>query len=601
MFFNKHMKQLKNFIMPAIYSLLFSLSLSQAGLANNPIVSHVYTADPAARVFNDRVYVMVTHDQDTQSDYSQLVDYYLFSSDDMVNWQDHGIVWNSPQQTSWASLAYAPDIIERGGKYYLYFPNGASSIGVAVADKPEGPYVDPLGRALVDRTTPNGNVDWVFDPGVFIDDDGQAYLYFGGGGEGMARVIRLNEDMISTSGSAISIDVPNFFEALYMHKHNGTYYLSYSSNVSTGLQIQYMTSSNPISGFTHRGTLLENPWENNYNNNHQSIIQYKGQWYVFYHNRAIANARGDTTYQRSINVDRLYHNEDGSISLVNASSIGVPQLKTVDAFAINQAEMMDNESGIETEAASEGSQNIMMGSGDWVKISQLDFGSGVIGFQARVAGAQNSGLEIILDDINNDPIASLSITSTGGWQSWQTQSVSFTGIQGVHDLYLRATGYHNLNWYQFLKSDVGSNTLEIELESLQYQSSFSPLTIGYDSAASGGQFIEWSNNGSDQYFSTPSDDASGKLAISFQLTQTTDLMFQIQANMPSAVDDSFYYKLDDGPWMIQNNQRTSGWSRLAPTTFTNLSSGQHTLYLLRREDGAQLDKVILEVAFGQIM
>ena len=92
--------------------------------ADNPIVSHVYTADPAARVFNDRVYVVVTHDQDNQADYGGLVDYYLFSSDDMVNWQDHGIIWNSRTNTSWANLAYAPDFIERNGRYYLYFPDG---------------------------------------------------------------------------------------------------------------------------------------------------------------------------------------------------------------------------------------------------------------------------------------------------------------------------------------------------------------------------------------------------------------------------------------------------------------------------------------------
>src|SRR5690606_13083171 len=96
-------------------------------------------------------------------------------------------------------------------------------------DQPEGPYTDPLGRPLVDRNTPNSNVTWLFDPGVFIDDGGQAYLYFGGAGDGQARVIRLNNDMISTNGSAITLDVPNFFEALYMHKRNGIYYLSYST------------------------------------------------------------------------------------------------------------------------------------------------------------------------------------------------------------------------------------------------------------------------------------------------------------------------------------------------------------------------------------
>ncbi len=102
--------------------------------------------------------------------------------------------------------------------------------------------------------------------------------------------------MISTSGSAITLDVPNFFEALYMHKRNGTYYLSYSTDTAGGLTIDYMTSNNPTSGFTRRGTVLGQPWENNSNNNHQSIIQYKDQWYIFYHNRAVANEVGHSTF-----------------------------------------------------------------------------------------------------------------------------------------------------------------------------------------------------------------------------------------------------------------------------------------------------------------
>jgi len=416
---------------------------------DNPLVSHVYTADPAARVIDGRVYVIVTHDQDDQSDYSQLVDYYLFSSDDMVNWRDHGIIWNSRTDTSWANLAYAPDFIERNGRYYLYFPDGANAIGVAVADNPEGPYTDPIGGPLVDRNTPNGNVDWVFDPGVFIDDDGQAYLYFGGGGPGNARVIRLNNDMISTSGSAISIDAPNFFEALSMNKRNGTYYLTYSTDTAGGLAIDYMTSNNPTTGFVHRGTVLPNPWENNNNNNHQSAVEFAGQWYMFYHNRAVSNERGDSTYQRSINADLLSFGGDGSMQPVNAGPGGVPQLKYVDAFAINQAETFDNENGIETAPASEGTLNLEMGPGDWVKVTGVDFGSGATGLEARVAANINSSLEILLDDINSQPIATLQVSNTGGWQNWQTQSVDFTEVTGVHDVYLRSTAGHNLNWYRF--------------------------------------------------------------------------------------------------------------------------------------------------------
>src|SRR5687767_8721001 len=117
-------------------------------IADNPLVSHVYTADPAARVFNGCMYVITSHDLDTQSSYD-MVDYYMFSSDDMINWRDHGIVSDINRDTIWGNLAYAPDMIFRSGRYYLYFPDGANAIGVAVSDSLIGLFVDPLGRPLV--------------------------------------------------------------------------------------------------------------------------------------------------------------------------------------------------------------------------------------------------------------------------------------------------------------------------------------------------------------------------------------------------------------------------------------------------------------------
>ncbi|MFD1217423.1 endo-1,4-beta-xylanase [Microbulbifer celer] len=592
-----------SYVKAAVAVLLLSVSTLCA--ADNPLVSHVYTADPAARVFDGRVYVIVTHDQDTQSDYSELHDYYMFSSDDMVNWQDHGVVFDARTDSSWANLAYAPDMIERNGKYYLYFPNGASSIGVAVSDSPTGPFTDPLGGPLVDRNTPNGNVDWVFDPGVFIDDDGQAYLYFGGGGPGNARVIRLNEDMISTSGAAITLDVPNFFEALYMHKRNGTYYLTYSTDTAGGLAIDYMTSNNPTSGFVHRGTVLPNPWENNNNNNHQSILEFNNQWYIFYHNRAVANARGASTYQRSINVDRIFYNGDGSIQQVNAGSAGVPKLKNIDPFVKNEAETIDNEQGIETEGPATGTRNLaFIQDGDWVKISNVDFGAGATGFEASVASDTNGGtVEIILDDVNNSPVGSLNVGNTGGWQNWQTVSTQINTVTGLHDLYLRFTGESdyllNLDWYRFTGGSVEGSTLVVELESLSGQSGFSPFNVEFDSAASGGQYIAWPNNGT-QILTSPSDGETGQVEIPFTLSQAADVQFQIRANMANGDDDSFYYKLDSGAWTTQNNTATNGWDTLMPATFDNLSAGDHTLRILRREDGAGLDRVTLVASAGAI-
>ncbi|MBN2441208.1 MAG: family 43 glycosylhydrolase [Spirochaetales bacterium] len=297
--------------------ILFICALN--GYTDNPIVNYVYTADPAGFVANNRLYVICSHDLNDQTGYD-MHDYYLFSSADLINWQDHGIVFDARRDTSWAWLAYAPDMVYRDGKYYLYFPNGADSIGVVTGDSPEGPFTDPLGTSLVNKNMPHCDVQWCFDPGVFVDDDGQAYLYFGGGGPGTARVIRLNNDMISVSGEAVTIDAPKFFEASYMHKRNGIYYFSYSSDFSEGAAtIEYMTSDNPMTGFEYQGTILANPWDNLGNNNHHSIVEYDGQWYIFYHNRAVS----DAVYQRSVCIDYLYYNSDGTIRPVNATQEGV--------------------------------------------------------------------------------------------------------------------------------------------------------------------------------------------------------------------------------------------------------------------------------------
>jgi hypothetical protein len=299
---------------------VFLFGAAFCGYADNPIFTNTYTADPSPYIGQDgRLYVICSHDNPNASDYDMLKNYVLYSTTDMVNWQDHGVVFDI-NNVSWANLAYAPSVCYRNGTYYLYFPNGANGIGVATSSSPTGPFSDALGRAMVDRNTPNSNVEWCFDPCIFVDDDGQAYLYFGGGGPGNARVIKVNSDMTSVSGSAVTIDAPNFFEAAYMHKRNGTYYFSYSSDFSAGAAtIEYMTSNNPMTGFQHRGTVLNNPWDNLGNNNHQSFIEYQGQWYCFYHNRALS----DAVYQRSVCVDYLNYNSDGSMQRVNDTQAGV--------------------------------------------------------------------------------------------------------------------------------------------------------------------------------------------------------------------------------------------------------------------------------------
>lgn len=443
------------------------------GLAKNPVISHVFTADPSAKVFEGRIYVYASHDLDDQDDY-KMTDYHVFSSNDLVNWQDHGVALDAADML-WVSTLYAPDACysPSTGKYYLYFPNGGSNIGVAVSDSPAGPFVDALGKALISKATPGvSDVNWVFDPMCFVDDDGQAYLYFGGGmpdtGDN-ARVIRLGPDMISVADeSATTIVAPDFFEASFMHKRNGKYYFSYSTTFAIhSATIDYLVSDNPMTGFEYGGTILPNPVNNNGNNNHHSIVQYEGASYIFYHNRVLSNRDGFTDYQRSITLDHLTYDDAGNILQVSATMGEVAQLRNLDAFAILEAETVADQRGMEVDFVEEGGVRVGvtvtdLHDEDWIGYSQVDFGAGATRFRARVASASSQGGTIHLfidgcDKFSNLPgtrIGSCAVSPTGGWQLWTDIECAIVPTTGVHDLYLRFSGTAgesllNLDRFQF--------------------------------------------------------------------------------------------------------------------------------------------------------
>ena len=302
--------------------LLFILPVGYS-FSQNPIVRYIYTADPAARVFNDTLFVYTSHDEDTAT-WFNMKDWHVFSTVDMKKWTDHGAVF-SLTDISWASkAAWAPDCVYANKQYYFYFPVETNSIGVAVAKNPTGPFKDAIQRPLITRQTPgvicNG---YLIDPAVFIDDDRSGYLLFG---MNDLNIVKLNKDMISLSDTVRQIKVHNFFEAAWMHKYKGKYYISYSgkfSNEGKG-KILYSMSDSPYGPYEYKGVLLE---EMNSGTNHHSAVCYKDQWYLFYHNSdlyfknhpeepAVLNWGGKNPFRRSICVDRLYYNEDGTIRQV---------------------------------------------------------------------------------------------------------------------------------------------------------------------------------------------------------------------------------------------------------------------------------------------
>lgn len=387
-------------------AVVFALTAASA-YALNPLMTQMHSADPQGFVYNGRIYIVCSHDLPNQRGYD-LYDYVLVSSDDLQNWTDHGVCFSTKEIAPWAGHAYAPGMAIRDGKCYLYFPNGGSSIGVAVADKPEGPYTDPLKKALISGSVPSYRSAWLFDPCGFVDDDGKAYVYYGGNGNDQARILELKSDMITPmSDQATHLNVPRFFEASYMHKYKGKYYFSYSTNFNgqPAASIDYMMGDTATGPFTHKGTILKNPPDNVGNNNHASVLEYKGHWYVVYHNRrlAIQNDLQNKTDSRSVNIDEMFYNEDGTIKEVVPTLDGPKQLKYVDPTAKNRFVTMCRQNNIAT---------IML---DGEKITYLDYNnrqSTVFGTLPKGKTAQDSSLK------TNMPAPRTTVLTTQKQDAW---------------------------------------------------------------------------------------------------------------------------------------------------------------------------------------
>jgi arabinoxylan arabinofuranohydrolase len=318
-----------NRITVLVFSIIVLTLSANTVFADYPLLDTItYSADPSCLEYNGVLYSYWSNDDNNSGSYS-MHQITCLSTTDLKNWTNNGQVFDVPTDCSWAKYSWAPAVVYRDGYFWMYFGNNATNIGVAKSASPTGPFKDAKGSAIVDGNTPGATgLQWCFDPGVLVDDDGQAYLYWGGGSNNQnARVIKLNNDMISVNGSAVSIPAPNHFEDSWIHKYNGKYYYSYSINPGNGQKINYMMSDNPMTGWADKGTLMNNLPDNSGNNNHHSIFQYKGSWYIGYHNRYVAIQQGiDTTYKRNACMDQLFYNTDGTIQLVTNTKDGLPLL-----------------------------------------------------------------------------------------------------------------------------------------------------------------------------------------------------------------------------------------------------------------------------------
>lgn len=470
---------------------------------NNPIMTQSYGADPYAMVYQDEVYFYMTADAYEydgtgviqENSYSKIKSIRVVSTKDMVNFTDHGEVRiaSSNGAAKWAHNSWAPAAawkeIDGKPRFFLYFADEGGGIGVLQADSPTGPFTDPLGKGLVTRDTPTcKEVLWLFDPAVLVDDDGRAYLYFGGGvPEGKtdhpqtARVVEMGEDMISLAGEPKMIDAPYLFEDSGIHKYKDKYYYTYCANWNVdkegtekygfeNAEIICMESDSPMGPFTLKEKILENPGKTIglYGNNHHCVFEFNHQWYITYHSRILEKNMGIEKGYRCTNIDPFEIAEDGTIGIIKQTREGCKQLKAVNPYVENSAAMMAQAGGVEAVAANPISEAYGCGemalgkidSGDFAQIKGVDFKQKLPSvWKSKIRAVDDIDdsciIQLRLDSLNGEVIAYLPV---GEYFSENNNKVNefiemegqlLKEVKGTHDLYIvfSGSGYEVGSWY----------------------------------------------------------------------------------------------------------------------------------------------------------
>lgn len=463
---------------PVLLSL--AMLLSFGAIAQNPVVQAHYTPDPAPMVHNGTVY-MYTGDDIPGFDFYYMTKWRVFSSTDMVNWTNHG----SPiglESFTWArDRAWASQCIARNGKFYWYIcvqtVDNNMAIGVAVADKPTGPFKDALGKPLITTGT------WAnIDPTVHIDDDGQAYMYWG---NGALFYVKLNKDMISYTGEIVTVPQtvetfggaraprgPNaprpdsanrpkdmFVEGPWFYKRNGKYYQMFAGMSRGGECLSYSMADSPIGPWKYQGKIMTEQATNSFTN-HGGIIDYKGKSYLFYHTGLLPNGG---SYGRASCIEEFTYNADGTIPAINMTKEGVAPVGTLNPYQRTEAEtnawaekckvaQTDNGPLYVSDARLNG----------YVKVRSVDFGNtSPKTFSASLAAGLDGGiLEVYIDSLKGAKLAAINVPRTGGWQNFKTFTEILTNAAtGVHDLYFSFKGQNitagrvlfNFDYWEFKK------------------------------------------------------------------------------------------------------------------------------------------------------
>ncbi|MGQ3254632.1 MAG: family 43 glycosylhydrolase [Microbacterium aurantiacum] len=471
---------------------------------HNPLIGHKFGADGYGFVHEGRVYMYMTNDTQgyapnpstgvsPQINYGNINQLTLISTTDMVNWVDHGEIQVAGQNgiAPFTNNSWAPGIekkvVNGEEKFFLYYANGGGSSNVITGDSPLGPWSSQRTSTLINSSTPGSQgVSWLFDPAPFVDDDGQAYLYFGGGPASTSfpaaerfnnpknlRVIELGDDMVSTQGTAAVVDAPVAFEAAQVFKRGEKYYLSYSSHFGGndfggnqtrvpgypgGGEIGYMISDDPMSfpKEAYAGVMFPNQSQffgaGTGGNNHQSVFEYEGKYYFTYHAPTLnKRINGDTTQgYRSPHIQELTFKEDGTVNQVVGDYAGVEQVRDFDPFRTFEAETLGWSKGIATAKIDGGSAEFGgtspnlavtdIDNGDYTALSSVAFGDdGAASVSVKVKPLQEGGeIQVRQGSATGTVLGTIPVTGEVG--QWTELSAELTGATGTQDVFFTFAG-----------------------------------------------------------------------------------------------------------------------------------------------------------------
>lgn len=413
--------------------------------AQRPIIQTKYTADPAPMVYNDTVFLYTTHDEDDAEGF-KMQDWLLYTSTDMVNWTDHGVV-ASLKSFDWVKRdngAWAEQVVERNGKFYMYCPIHGNGIGVLVSDSPYGPFKDPLGKPLVWQKEHWDDID----PTVFIDEDGQAYMYWGNPN---CYYVKLNEDMISYSGDIVKLkETPEHYqEGPWFYKRNGHYYLAFASTCCPE-GIGYAMSDSPTGPWKTKGYIMR-PTERT-RGNHPGIMDYKGKSYVFGLNYDLLKLETNTHYERrSVSVAEMHYNEDGTIQEVPYwADTKLEQIGTFNPFRKVEAETMAWGYGLKTAPNADKSLSVVdVNNGEYICVRGVNFGKNKARrFEVSALPLEGGNLKIRLDAPDGKIVGNVNIPQGNETSKYELYSCEVNVVSGIHDLYLSFEGENNKDLFE---------------------------------------------------------------------------------------------------------------------------------------------------------